>query len=228
MIDLDFISPPAPGEKIIIGNSKCGTLEIEIFGGLTTEEVAIIQKIETSTASVNSKIIDLAVTIEQNEFIRYIDEDGKKVKRKPSLLEAYSIAKAIFTGEEQDDNVQGIFLKYNDQIEAIKQYFIEYNNTRWNAEVTALIRSRLNRPDWNIKDNAKLPYELANAIYEVAQREQAVEKTDTSANEMTEEELGKQQSQEAKSESLLTGQESSTILPEPIQDNTIEQLSEKN
>jgi hypothetical protein len=204
-LDLDFITPPAEGKKIIIGNEKCGTLEIEILGGLTTEEMDIIQEIETSAESVNSKIIALAVMIEQNEFIRYIDEDGKKIKRKPSIQEAYAMARSCFTAEEKDENMQGIMLKYNETIQAINRYFIEYNKMRWHAEIVALARCRLNRPNWQIANTKKLPFELCEAIYQVAQQEQAPEKADTSANEMTQEELGKQQSQEPSSESEPTG-----------------------
>ena len=80
--------------------------------------------------------------------------------------------------------------RHQDVIDRLRVFFAQQGIKTQTATVTALIRCRLNLPDWD--DMAHLPQALFDDIWEFAQSEQAQEDQEP-ATPPTEEELGKPQ-----------------------------------
>ena len=212
-MSLPFITPPAPAEKRIIGNKKVGELEIEVFGGLTTAEMEMIEELASGSKSAHVAAAQLSKKISDAEVVETTNEKGEKSKKKLSLVESYLIVNNAMFNKDQAPGGDVIALKYSSDIEEIMRILTMTGQRRIVASVTALIRCRLDRPNWTIEDTRKQPWELIQAIYDLIKEEQASEEEE-SVNPPTEQELGKQQPEQRKEKEQI-GQESSTTSPTP-------------
>lgn len=225
-MSLPYVTPPAPKEKRTVGNNKTGRLEIEVFGGLTTEESAIIDELLMSQQKAHVVAAQLAKRISDAEVIKSINDKGETVSKRLTLVEAYLIVNNSVFGRDQAEGGEEISLKYTAELDELSNLLTSASNKRREAAVTALIRTRLDRPRWGIKDTRRLPKELTGEIYALIQEEEQASSSDE-VNPPTEEELGKQQP-ESKPETKSTGPKSSTNSPQVTPDSSAEKPSTKS
>lgn len=208
---IQFVTPPRAREKKIVGNKICGEIEIETYGGLTTDEVDTVSRLTRETTSAYVMAAELSQKIASAELIK---EEGKE-PRHPSLVEAYNIVTdSIFGISSTDKDAKEIALKYARDIEEVANAYAAQEMRRKVATVTAIIQHRLD-PTHTIQDTKKFLIELTDAIYALANSDQADE-SKNKANPPSEEDLGKLQEENGKT-TQLTGQKSSTNLPATTQ-----------
>ena len=97
-------------------------------------------------------------------------------------------------------------LKHSARIEEVARIYTASGQRNMEAGVTALIRCRLNQPDWSLEDTRGLHRRLFNDIYDLLSEEQEAETSDSAPP--TEEELGKQP-EATETEKASTGKKSS-------------------
>lgn len=189
---LPFIQAPATPRTRIVGNAEAGTLEFPILGGLTVGESAVMAEILANEQSSFVKGAQIADLIAKEENI--------------SLLEAFQLIENSIGGKDLEPAADAMRLKHATRIEEVARIYTASGQRNMEAGVTALIRCRLDQPDWSVEDTRKLKRRLFNDIYDILLEEQAAENTETSPP--TEAELGKPQA-EAGNERRPTGKKSS-------------------
>ena len=176
MTSLPFIQPPAAPKMQRCGNELTGVLEFPILGGLTVGESQIIGQMSGSQESSLAESARLAQQIAKVESI--------------SLAEAFGVIEKSLSGTLDDPKQMELVERHQETIDKLRIFFAQQGIKTQTATVTALIRCRLNLPDWD--DMAHLPQALFDDIWEFAQSEQAQEDQEP-ASPPTEEELGKPQ-----------------------------------
>jgi sulfur relay (sulfurtransferase) DsrC/TusE family protein len=157
------------------GNEQTGILEFPILGGLTVGESQIISQLSGSQESSLAESARLAQQIAKAENI--------------SLAEAFGVMEKSLSGTLDDPKQMELIERHQEVIDKLRVFFAQQGIKTQTATVTALIRCRLNLPDWD--DMAHLPRALFDEIWDFAQAETAAEENEPSAPP-TEEELGKQ------------------------------------
>jgi hypothetical protein len=175
MTSLPFIQPPAAPKMHRCGNEQTGILEFPILGGLTVGESQIISQLSGSQESSLAESARLAQQIAKTENI--------------SLAEAFGVMEKSLSGTLDDPKQMELIERHQEVIDKLRVFFAQQGIKTQTATVTALIRCRLNLPDWD--DMAHLPRALFDEIWDFAQAETAAEENEPSAPP-TEEELGKQ------------------------------------
>jgi len=175
MASLPFIQPPAEPKMRRCGNEQTGILEFPILGGLTVGESQIIGQLSGSQESSLAESARLAQQIAKTESI--------------SLAEAFGVIEKSLSGTLDDPKQMELVERHQEVIDKLRVFFAQQGIKTQTATVTALIRCRLNLPDWD--DLAHLPQALFDDIWDLAQAETAAEENEPSAPP-TEEELGKQ------------------------------------
>ena len=175
MTSLPFIQPPAAPKMRRCGNEQTGILEFPILGGLTVGESQIIAQLSGSQESSLAESARLAQQIAKTESI--------------SLAEAFGVIEKSLSGTLDDPKQMELVERHQEVIDKLRVFFAQQGIKTQTATVTALIRCRLNLPDWD--DLAHLPQALFDEIWDFAQAETAAEENEPSAPP-TEEELGKQ------------------------------------
>lgn len=174
---LPFVQPPAVLSTRQIGNKRSGILELTVRGGLTVGETATIKELVINQASSFLLGAKAADVIAKAENI--------------SLVEAFQIIEDACAGRVLEDAANAIRLRHAELIQDVALNLSSAGQLSMEATVTALIRSRLNLPEWSMEDTRTLDQALFEGIWQLAQDEQATE--DLPTNPPTEEELGKRQ-----------------------------------
>lgn len=172
---LPFLSPPAEPAYKDLGNAVTGMLRFPLLGGLTVAEADTINELLADRASSFRAAAQAADAIAKAEGI--------------SLVEAFQLVEDSLSGRELEDAANEIRLRHASQIENVAKVYAVAGQMTMAATVTALIRHRLDQPAWGMKDTAGLHRALFQAIWGLAQEEEAAEATPSAPP--TEAELGK-------------------------------------
>lgn len=189
---LPFIQAPAAPRKRIVGNADSGTLELPILGGLTVGEAAIMSDLLVSEQSSFVKGAQIADVIAKEENI--------------TLVEAFQLIENAIGGKELEPAADAMRMKHAARIEEVARIYTASGQRNMEAGVTALIRCRLEQPNWTLDDTRKMSRRLFNDIYEILVEEQASENDNPVPP--TEAELGKPPA-EPGNENKPTGKKSS-------------------
>lgn len=189
---LPFITAPAAPTKRLVGNAESGTLELPILGGLTVGEAAVMAELLATEQSSFVRGAQIADVIAKEEGI--------------TLLEAFQLIENAVGGKELEPAADAMRIKHADRIEEVARIYTASGQKNMEAGVTALIRCRLDQPQWTAEDTRKLHRRLFNDIYEVFLDEQAAEENESTPP--TEEELGKPPAEPGE-EKRSTGKKSS-------------------
>lgn len=187
-----MVAPRKP-EIRRVGNKTSGVLEIPVLGGITVGEAGVTAELlamEQSSFVVGARIAD-AIAKEENI----------------TLSEAFHIIEAAVGGRELEPQADEIRTKHAERIEEVARVYTHAGRRNMEATVTALLRCRLNVPDWSLEDTRKLDEKLFNDIWELVREEQDAE--DIASAPVTEDELKKPQPA-ATSATKRTGKKSST------------------
>lgn len=174
---LPFLTPPAKPQTRKIGNAASGVLAVPVLGGLTVEESATIAEL---------------LALEQSSLVKGAQAADAIAKAEQiSLSEAFSIINATVQGVLQEPAATEIAARHAALIQEVAQVVQASGQRNMEATVTAILRYRLDRPEWGLKDTRKLPRVLFNGMWQLALDEQAAE--ELQSEPMTEEELKKPQ-----------------------------------
>lgn len=175
MASLPFVTPPAPRHKRRIGNAQVGEVEVEVRGGLTVGESATISEL---------------LAEEQSSFVRGAQiADAIATEEGISLSEAFSIVEKAISGQELEEKADAIRLRHADRINEVAKVYAAAGQRNLLATVTAIIRSRCDRPTWSIEDTIDLDKPLFDGFWQLAQDEQSAE--DMPCEPPSTEDLGK-------------------------------------
>lgn len=161
MTVLPFIQPPKERELKRVGNEATGILEVPVLGGLTVGESATISELlamEQSSFIAGAKVAD-AIAKEENI----------------SINEAFSLIESAIAGRTLEPDANEIRLRHATRIEQVAGIYSKAGQRSLEATVTAMIRHRLNLPDWSLDDTKGLPRALFNELWKLAQAEQDAE-----------------------------------------------------
>lgn len=160
-----------------IGNEQCGVIEMVVRGGLEVSESRLISKLEAERPSSLQIGAKLAEALATSENI--------------TITEAFDIVQAAVRGniEGMEPTARAIVLRHADEIAEIVRVLNEDSKITADATVTALIRTRGNRPNWSLADTATLAGPIYDGIWQLALDEQSAENMPSTPP--TEEELKK-------------------------------------
>ena len=176
MSDLPWAVAPRQYPPRRIGSESSGVLEVPVLGGLTVQEAAMVSELLAGDVTAFVAGAQAADAIAQAEGI--------------TVVEAFSIVENGISGIRLDDErADTIRLRHAEQIDAVAAIYRRTGQANMEASVTAIIRHRLDRPAWALKDTRKLPQVLLQGIWQLIIDEQAAEKLPT--EKATEEELKK-------------------------------------
>lgn len=176
MTSLPWHTPPRQNPPRLVGTPDSGTLEIPILGGLTVDESDTIAELLAQDQSAFVRGAKLADAIATEEGI--------------DISEAFSIIEQAITGGTLEPDAQAIRLRHAERIEQMVRVYETAGSRSMEASITAIIRHRLDLPDWTMQQTRKLPRVLQRHIWQLVQDEQAAEKLP--ASRPTDEELKKQ------------------------------------
>ena len=158
---LPFITPPAPTEKRRLGNAQVGELEVDVRGGLTVGESAVISEL---------------LAQEQNAFVRGAQiADAIAKEESISLTEAFQVIEAAIGGRSLEPEANAIRLRHAERIADVGRIYAMAGQVTQEATVTALVRSRCSLPNWGLEDTRQMAKPLFDAFWTLAQEEQAAE-----------------------------------------------------
>lgn len=193
MSQLPFVVAPRKPEIRRVGNEVVGVLEIPVLGGITVGEAAVIAELLANEQQAFVQGARIADAIAKEENI--------------SLSEAFHIVEAGAFGKELEPKADEIRIKHSERIEQVARIYASAGRRNMEATVTAMIRCRLNLPDWSIADTHTLHEDLFNDLLALSREEQSAENL-TSAP-VTEEAI-KKQPPAATRQTKRTGRKSST------------------
>ncbi len=176
MTTLPFVQSPPSHSTRRLGTPASGILEMPVIGGLTVYESAIISEM---LASERSAFVTGAAAA---DVIAKVEE--------VSLTEAFQIIEKAVMGRPLEGDADQIRIRHAERISEVARVYSKAGQANMEATVTALIRCRLKVPEWTVEDTRGLHKALFDAIWELAQEEQAAEQMP--ASPPTEEDLGKQ------------------------------------
>ena len=172
---LPFLTAPVAPTTRVVGNSDSGTLRFPVLGGLTVQEAIVMDELLSAKPNAFVEAAKVAESIAKAEDI--------------TLVEAFTVIERAVGGATQEDDAEGLRIKYATNIEQVIRVFAASTQHTTEAAVTAFIRCRLDMPQWSIDDTRKQHRRLLQDIYALYQEEVAAEKVE--AAPLTEEELGK-------------------------------------
>jgi hypothetical protein len=173
---LPFITPPAPLSTRRIGNAQAGILEVEVRGGLTVGESAMISDILAQEQSAFIKGAQIADAIAKEEAI--------------SLTEAFQIIESTIGGRTLEPDADAIRIRHAERIAEVGRVYAKAGQVTKEATVTALVRSRCNMPQWTVDDTRTMAGVLFDGFLQLAEDEQAAENMPSTP--ATEDDLKKQ------------------------------------
>lgn len=175
MNGLPWRTPPRQHPPQLVGTFDSGILEIPRFGGLTIDEVDTIAELMADSASAFVRGAKLAEAIAIEESI--------------SINEAFAIIEQVISGRTLEPDADRIRLAHAERMEQIVHVYEAAGSLNMLASMTAIIRHRLDRPDWTMAQTRKLPRVLRDDIWQFIQEEQSAEKLPS--NRPTEDDLKK-------------------------------------
>lgn len=174
---LPFITPPAPHQKRRLGNAQVGVLEVEVRGGLTVGESAMISELLAQEQNAFVKGAQIADAIAKEESI--------------SLTEAFQVIEAAIGGRSLEPEADAIRIRHAERIADVGRIYAKAGQITQEATVTALVRSRCNLPNWGLEETRQMAKPLFDALWTLAQDEQDAE--DLPNNPPSEDDLKKPQ-----------------------------------
>lgn len=166
MSSLPFVEAPHQRQPRRIGTSDTGVLEVPVLGGLTVLEGETIAELLDGQQSAFVRAAQLADVIAQAEST--------------SHAEAFSLIEQAISGVPLEPDAEELRLKYAERIEEVARVYNADGKRSMMASVTAIIRHRLDRPNWTLEDTGKQPRALIAGIWELVLDEQAAESMPTS------------------------------------------------
>jgi hypothetical protein len=176
MQSLPFLVQPRQHPPRRVGTLDSGILEIPVLGGLTVEESNTITQLLADDVSAFVLGAQLADAIAQAEEI--------------TQPEAFAIIERVMSGIKLEDKAEEIRVRYAERLEQLSAIYAGAGQRNIEASITAIIRHRLDRPEWGLADTKALPRVLLQDIWQLIVDEQAAE--NLPANRPTDEELKKQ------------------------------------
>lgn len=161
MQGLPFLVQPRQHPPRRVGTLDSGILEIPVLGGLTVEESNTITQLSADNVSAFVMQAQLADAIAQAEEI--------------TQPEAYAIVDRILDGASLQDKDRDIQLKYAERLERLNTVRTASGQRLIEISITAIIRHRLDRPDWTLEATRALPRVLLQDIWQLIADEQAAE-----------------------------------------------------
>lgn len=161
MSALPFITAPPEQKTRRCGTPATGILEFPIYGGITVAEADTISELMASSQSSFVQGARLAETIAKAEDI--------------SLSEAFTIIEQSMRGTALEEAADAIRLRHEAAINNLAQIYASASKRNMRATVTALVRHRLNSPNWGMEDTATFLTPLFDAIWALAEDEQDAE-----------------------------------------------------
>ena len=175
-MSLPFVVPPSATRTVRIGTPATGILEVEVRGGLTVAEAAEINALQAGEQSSFAKGAQIAEAIAKAEGI--------------TLVEAFQLIQDVVVGNELEPRAQELRVKHGRMIEEVALVYAAAGERTMRATVTAIIRCRLDQPDWTMEQTAAMPRALFQGLWDLAQDEIAAEGADSAPP--TEDDLKKQ------------------------------------
>ena len=172
---LPFLQAPVQPEHRIVGHEASGKLSVPVLGGLTVAESATIQELLAEDQSAFVRAAQAADAIAKAEGV--------------TITEAYELVEAAVGGKRLEPEAQAMKLRHAARLEEMARLFSSAGKRTQDATVTALIRHRLNLPNWSLADTDGLHRRLYNELCHLATEEQAAEQLPVRPR--TEDELGK-------------------------------------
>lgn len=174
MNGLPFVQQPAKPKTQRCGNAQSGILEFPILGGLTVGESKTIAKLVGNTNAVFIASAKVAHRIAENEGI--------------TMTEAFSLVESTLGGQALEPKADAAVKRNSEDIDELRSLCAEHGTKTERALVIALVRSRLNLPDWDDVD--AMHQSLFNDIAVFGVAEQNAEENEA-AEPPTEEDLKK-------------------------------------
>lgn len=193
MSKLPFIVAPTKPTTRRVGNESSGILDIPVLGGITVGEAAVTAELlalEQSSFASGARIAD-AIAKEENI----------------SISEAFQIIESAVFGRELEPNADAIRMRHIERIEQVARIYTASGQRSKEATVTALLRCRLDLPEWSVDDTRKLQRNLFDDIWALIQDEQDAENLESAP--VSEDDL-KKQPPERTTPPKRTGRKSST------------------
>ena len=175
MSGLPFVQPPAAPKTKRCGNAQSGVLEFPVLGGLTVGESKTITKIVGNANAVFIASAKCAHRIAEKEGI--------------TISEAFSLVESSLNGQALEGKAEEAAKRNEADINKLRELCVQQAELSQRALVIALVRSRLNMPDWDAVDD--MHGVLFQEIAVFGAEEQAAEDTEA-AEPPTEETLKKQ------------------------------------
>lgn len=183
MKSLPWVVQPAKARTRQIGDEVTGILELPVRGGLTVGEERLINSMLPAHHDVQKAESELYNLIATAEEI--------------TMMEARAIVQDRIKMLPQEDKAAFIADKYQAEIAGFQNESKEFGYCIMDATVTAIIQSRLKKPDWTIADTQSSDFDrkLYLALWEFAQEEINAEQQSRATEPATEESLGKHSSE---------------------------------
>jgi len=153
------VQPRRSGRKIQVGTDESGIIEIEQRGYLTVSEKYYVNQITS-----NDKTLSLMVAL--------ANKISKESKR--SNKESYEVISKYLQGEADKKDSEMMESKFTEELQEITAEISRVAATRELAQVTVLMRSRVD-DDWTTEDTFEMHPDLLGAISELYQKEEAKE-----------------------------------------------------
>jgi len=150
-VDLPFVVAPAKPKTKRIGSKATGILELPVLRSLQVAEVIAVSDLTTDQDPAVVVAAKLAQRISAEQHI--------------TITEAYSLVESAALGHELSAEQEALRIEYLAEISELTRCWIQRGRDRMLASVTALIRCRLDRPDWSMDDTGRLPQALMEGLF---------------------------------------------------------------
>ena len=175
MSGLPFVQQPATPKTRRCGNAQSGILEFPVLGGLTVGESKTMAKIVGNQNAVFIASAKCAHRIAEKEGI--------------TIEEAFNLVNNSIQGQVLEGKAEEAAKRNEADIDKLRELCVQQGDLSQRALVIALVRSRLNMPDWSEVDD--MHGVLFQDIAAFGVEEQNAEETEA-AEPPTEEALKKQ------------------------------------
>jgi len=153
------VQPRRTGRKIQVGTEESGIIEIEQRGYLTVSEKFYVNQISS-----NDKTLSLMVGLANK-----VSKESKRNNK-----ESYDVISKYLQGQATAKDSEMMETKFSEELQEITGEITRVAATRELAQVTVLMRSRVDE-DWTTEDTFELHPDLLSGIAELYQREEAKE-----------------------------------------------------
>lgn len=165
--NLPFVIAPPKRSNQRVGSKETGVLELPVLGSLQVAEVITVSDLTGESDAAVVVAAKLAQRISAEQEI--------------SILEAFALVEAAAVGRDMTPEQEAIKLRYLPEIAELTRTYIQRGRERMLASVTALVRHRLDRPDWEIADTMRLPQPLMDALFAFFEQERTSAEPDSVA-----------------------------------------------